>query len=256
MELKAILARVDARLEAVGLSESKASKDAGKPDAIRNMRRAVEKDEGRQGVSTATLNALAPVLQTTAVWLLAGAGPEAPGAGVEAPVAPPGPAEMGDVTPSRARMVEATYGGLIEAGAWREVADFDDIVHDAIYEPAEPDFPHVRLIAFDVRGESMNALQPRAILPGDRLIGLDFEGLAGRVALHTGMIVVVQQSQNGGLLVERSVKQLEVYEDRYEFHPRSTLAKFKPIVVPHDMEPEDGREVRILAWAKRFSNRL
>lgn len=74
--LKDVLDRVERRLEATGVSATAASKAAGlSEDAIRNMRRAVEKD-ARQGVSTATIFALAPVLGTTPSWLLEGRGTE------------------------------------------------------------------------------------------------------------------------------------------------------------------------------------
>lgn len=261
MELQEILARIEHRLEVVGLSESAAAKQAGKPDAIRNLRRALEKT-GRQGVSTATLNALAPILRTTTEWLLAGAGAEereAAGSAAATEHRLAGTASThsdASAVLSKLRLVKATYAGLVEAGSFREVADYDDLVHEAIYEPCDADYPNCPLLVFEVRGESMNALQPRPILEGDRVIALDFEGLRGRVPLRTGMIVVVQQSKDGGHLVERSVKQLEVYEDRYEFHPRSTKKKYKPIVVAHNMDPDDGQEVRILGWARRFSNTL
>lgn len=71
--LKDILARIDQRLEFTGLSESGAAKNAGlSADAIRNIRRAVNKGEDRRGVSTNTIAALAPVLKTTTAWLLEG----------------------------------------------------------------------------------------------------------------------------------------------------------------------------------------
>lgn len=69
MELEEILARIEARLKAVGISADRASKMAGKPDAIRNLRRAVKSGD-RSGVSTATIAALAGPLQTTPAWLL------------------------------------------------------------------------------------------------------------------------------------------------------------------------------------------
>lgn len=71
MELAGILRRIESRLKAVGLTATKASKLAGKPDSIRNIRRAV-KEGRRSGVSTSTLQALAPVLKTTQGWLLTG----------------------------------------------------------------------------------------------------------------------------------------------------------------------------------------
>lgn len=85
--LSAVVERVEARLEVVGLSASAASKAAGLGvDAIRNMQRAA-KGEGRQGVSTRTINALAPVLQTNVNYLLNGEGdPDETGASDTVPV--------------------------------------------------------------------------------------------------------------------------------------------------------------------------
>lgn len=77
-----ILERVDLRLAEMGLSDNAASKLAGKSDLIRNMRRALEQGKDRQGVSTATLEALAPVLKTSPGWLLDGNGDESTSASV------------------------------------------------------------------------------------------------------------------------------------------------------------------------------
>lgn len=71
MELKDVLTRIESRLKVLGLSAHAASLAAKKPDAIRNLRRAVSNGD-RRGVTTETLNALAPVLETTASWLLEG----------------------------------------------------------------------------------------------------------------------------------------------------------------------------------------
>jgi hypothetical protein len=76
-----ILVRIEERLAAIGLSAAAAGRRAGKPDAIRNLRRAA-KSATREGVSTATLAALAPVLQTTSRWLLTGEGEVEAGAEV------------------------------------------------------------------------------------------------------------------------------------------------------------------------------
>lgn len=72
--LKDVLDRIEQRLADLDISATAASKAAGlSADAIRNMRRAVN-GEGppRHGVSSATLNALAPVLQVSSKWLLDG----------------------------------------------------------------------------------------------------------------------------------------------------------------------------------------
>lgn len=74
MMLKDILKRIDQRLDALGLTESVASKNAGLSDsAIRNVRRAVKSGKD-QGVSTRTLELLAPVLKTSVGWLTTGEG--------------------------------------------------------------------------------------------------------------------------------------------------------------------------------------
>lgn len=74
MKLKEILARVERRLAKTGQTANGASRAAGKPDAIRNLRRAVK--QGRDGMTTGTISVLAPVLKTSAAWLLEEQGQE------------------------------------------------------------------------------------------------------------------------------------------------------------------------------------
>lgn len=71
-----ILERIERRLKVVGLTAAAAEKQAKAPDAIRNLRRAVENGDTKKGVSTRTLEKLAPVLRTTAAWLFQGVGEE------------------------------------------------------------------------------------------------------------------------------------------------------------------------------------
>lgn len=74
--LKAIVARIEERLKATGQSATAVSEAAGlSKDGIRNLRRNIEVGEadGKDvGTTTTTLLALAPVLKTTASWLLEG----------------------------------------------------------------------------------------------------------------------------------------------------------------------------------------
>jgi Peptidase S24-like len=78
MEIEDVLARIESRLKAVGLSAHAASLAAKRPDAIRNLKRAV-KNHDRRGITTETLMALAPVLKTSAAWLLEGVGEQTSG---------------------------------------------------------------------------------------------------------------------------------------------------------------------------------
>ena len=73
--LAEILERIDQRLTLTDHSDYSASMAANKPDAIRNMRRAL-KSGARQGVTIETITALAGVLKTSAGWLVDGAGAE------------------------------------------------------------------------------------------------------------------------------------------------------------------------------------
>lgn len=70
-ELKMLLSRIEQKLAETGQTPSGASKAAGKPDAIRNIQRAIKKGV-KAGVSTDTLTALAQQLGTTVQWLLVG----------------------------------------------------------------------------------------------------------------------------------------------------------------------------------------
>lgn len=139
MELEDVLTRIESRLKAVGLSAHAASLAAKRPDAIRNLKRAV-KNHDRRGVTTETLVALAPVLKTTAAWLLEGIGDPVPG-----------------------NVVKVV--GRIGAGAEIQ-PEFEQIPPEGLYEIEVP-FPiSTDAIAFQVEGDSM---WPRYD-PGDVII--------------------------------------------------------------------------------------
>lgn len=166
----------------------------------------------------------------------------------------------GDLIDLSAELVPVHVSGVTEAGAFREANEFVESERVTIYEPRDREFPHARQGAFDVAGDSMDALivngRPRPILPGDRVVTIDFEDLEGRLPLQDGMVVVVEQVRDGGHLREWSVKQLEIHDDRFEFHPRSTNLKHKPIVVKRDLNADDGRSVRILALVRGIRSEI
>jgi len=139
MELEDVLARIESRLKAVGLSAHDASLAARRPDAIRNLKRAV-KNHDRRGITTETLVALAPVLKTTASWLLEGIGEQIPG-----------------------NLIPVV--GRIGAGAEIQ-PEFEQVPPEGLYEIEVP-FPiPAEAIALQVEGDSM---WPRYD-PGDVII--------------------------------------------------------------------------------------
>lgn len=164
---------------------------------------------------------------------------------------PNGPA---DVMRLSEHLVPIRLQGLVEAGAWREAEDMNQDEPVWMNEPRDPDFPQARMMAFEVAGTSMNALKPRPILDGDRIIGVDFDDTG--LAIRDGMVVVVQQARSAGQLREWSVKQVALFDDRVEFQPKSTDPKHKAIVVTRDLQADDGRTVEVLALVRRITNEL
>jgi SOS-response transcriptional repressor LexA len=139
MELEDVLARIESRLKALGISAHAASLAAKRPDAIRNLKRAV-KNHDRRGITTETLMALAPVLKTSAAWLLEGIGEHSP-----------------------ANLVPVV--GKIGAGAEIQ-PEFEQVPPEGLYEIEVP-FPiPAEAIALQVEGDSM---WPRYD-PGDVII--------------------------------------------------------------------------------------
>lgn len=133
-----VLARIDKRLDAIGMAESAASVKAGLSNsAIRNLRRSVK--EGREsGVSTRTLAALAPVLGTSVAWLSDGVGSETGEAGVS--------------------VVDVPHISWVSAGQLVQqdtVHQFDDFPHVTMVDLPEGDW-----IALTVEGNSMNKISP------------------------------------------------------------------------------------------------
>jgi phage repressor protein C with HTH and peptisase S24 domain len=128
--LRDILARIDERLEEVGLSESRAAKLAGLSDsAIRDIRRVVKAGKEDAGVSTRTLAKLAPVLRTTMEWLLTG-----------------GEESVGTRT--------VAVMGYVGAGA--EVSpEFEQVPPEGLEQVELPFSLDEDLIAFRVKGDSM-----------------------------------------------------------------------------------------------------
>ena len=165
-------------------------------------------------------------------------------------------ADQQNVKPIQSQLVAAAVIGKVEAGTFREVDAFDQRERELVSVPPDDRFPHARQMIFDVSGDSMNDLKPRPILEGDRIVAVSFEDIANEVVLRDGMVVVVERSKDGGMTREWSVKQVEIYQDRTECHPRSTNARHKPIVINRDYAADDGTQVEIIALARRIINDL
>lgn len=161
-----------------------------------------------------------------------------------------------EAVPSPGLMVPAAKNGKVAAGLFREVDDLDQSEPEFVMVPQDERYPNARQVTFEVEGDSMNDLKPRPIFPGDTVVCTVYDDIEHRVVLRDGMVVVVERSRDNGMMREWSVKQIEIYEDRTEFHPRSTNPKHKPIVINRDFDADDGVEVRVLGLVRMVMNQM
>lgn len=144
----------------------------------------------------------------------------------------------------------------VEAGAWREVDEFDQSDPEWVAVPPDDKYPDATQDVYNVAGDSMNALEPHPITPGSRVVAVRYDEIAARAPLRDGLVVVVQRSRYDGQERELTVKQVAWFDDRIEFQPRSTNPKHKPIVVEHDKWEDNGIEVAIVGLVRDIIHRL
>lgn len=169
-----------------------------------------------------------------------------------APQAAPEP----DVTKSKRPLGSAPVVATVEAGAWREVDEFDQSDPDWVAVPPDDKYPDATQEVYIVSGDSMNALEPHPITPGSRIVGVRYDEISSRSPLRDGLVVVVRRTRDGGHVRELSVKQVAWFDDRIEFQPRSNNPKHKPIVVQHDSWEDNGVEVEIVSLVRDIMHRL
>jgi hypothetical protein len=161
-----------------------------------------------------------------------------------------------EVSKARQPLTSAPVVAIVEAGAWREVDEFDQSDPEWVSLPPDEKFPNATQEIYLVSGDSMNALEPHPITPGSRIVAVRYDEIAGRSPLRDGLIVVVQRTRDGGHVRELSVKQVAWFDDRIEFQPRSTNPRHKPIVVKHDDWEENGVVVEVLSLVRRIMHEL
>lgn len=152
-EMKTILARIEQRLAQTNQKPTAASKAAGKPDAIRNIQRAVE--EGRHStVTLETLIALAKQLDVSLEWLLFGKESD-------------GTSGLGVNEPVIASLLEAVEGSYSMLGLDQDEASaLLKIVLEAAQEPPTPSSgPGYHRLVAEI--EARKYLKSRQIQDGD-----------------------------------------------------------------------------------------
>lgn len=165
--LRDLVDRVQRRLDALGITATEASREAGlSADAIRNMQRAAQSDGARIGVSTHTVTSLAKVLQTTAGWLMDGRGDE-------------------QLVPPTVPLV-----GYVGAGA---LAHFYELSEQELDRVEAPEGSTSATRAAEIRGTSLGPLFERWLIFYDDVRSPVTDDLIGRlciVGLQNGKVLV------------------------------------------------------------------
>lgn len=225
--------RLQEAREAAGYDDpTSAAKAFGWPEVTYRAHEA-----GGRGLRPLVAEKYAAAFRVSAGWLLTGEG-KGPGAKLSA---------ASEVRPATAKAIAIPVVGKTEAGAFREVAEYDDSEPEYVFDEHDPEFPRARMLAFDVVGDSMNEADP-PILPGARVVCVDFED-TGLPAVD-GMIVVVERTQDSGQTREWSVKEVQAEADRTVFLPRSSNKRHKPIVLLDNPDADPGEQVRVLALVR------
>lgn len=200
-----IYRRIKRRLEKLDLTEYSAAVRAGlSKDAIRNIRRTIEGDDpNRRGdVATRTVEALAPVLQTTPWWLIWEHGPE------EA---------------SAAAISALPILGKVQAGIWLDTSIFDTTTRDrTVSAPRDPRFPGARHYCLDVVDDSVDEIYPA----GSTVVCVDFAD--SDLKLKTGQVAHIERRREGQL-VEVTLQEIRVDTAQTILEPRSSNKAYKPL---------------------------
>jgi SOS-response transcriptional repressor LexA len=241
--------RVRKRVEELGLQPVVAARDAG---LERTFIIDIIKPDGKKSVRGASLPKLAKALQTSVEYLTFQTDDPGPRAAGSGQVSSPSPRIMLEELPAGDAFSFAKIDGSVQAGAFLAVEAFDDDLGEVISAPRDPLFPFARQVAHKVKGDSMNQAEPQPMRDGDYIICAAWEDLG--LKEKNGLNVVVQQTTADGQLRERSVKELRVFPDHVEFHPRSSNPAHKPIIVNREYHTDDGKEVTILSLVRFVFN--
>lgn len=217
--------RIRKCLRDLGLSDSAASKQAGFDRSVlgKFLRGAVEE------MTDKNLRALAAVLGVEPAYLRGEI--DNPTSRLE---------RTGEVAPM-VLGADVPIVGYVEAGAFRPIDWFDDLDLGVIVNGFNPTFSREKQFGWVVKGDSMNQA---GINEDDELVCLD--PWEAQVEIGDGDFVIVERAINGGHTREVTVKELKVFDDRYELVPHSSNPKHQPIVVPRTYDLGDDLEYRII----------
>jgi SOS-response transcriptional repressor LexA len=140
------------------------------------------------------------------------------------------------------------FAGKVQAGKFVEIDIYDQSIeygdHPATPLP-DPRFPKARQFSWQVVGDSMDRDN---ILDGMMVLGADYHDYSETYSeVKDGDLVIIERARNDGQEIERTVKRIRFFMDRFELHPNSSNPDHKPISVSREQKTDNGEEVRLLA---------
>lgn len=209
MAYETLLARIDERLKALGLSERKACIQAEIGiNTIRHIR------SRGHAPKPANLAKLATVLRVPQAYLLEAA------------------TEV-DGVPSAMQLSAIFVRGAVQAGAWREAIEWQPEDWYSVTVPADPRIPPtVQRHGLEVRGSSMDRMYPE----GTIVIVVRYQDL-GRSPQPGDKVVVLRRAATGEF--EATLKEYQVdKQGRHLLWPRSSDPEFQqPIILSGEALP-------------------
>lgn len=195
----------------------------------------IQHEQGTRGISRAA-GKYAEAFKVSKAWLLTGEGEPRPG---KASTVVPAGEVIGTNVP---------FAGKVQAGRFVEVDLYDQSYETEEYPTTPlPDtrFPRAKQFAWLVVGNSMDQ---ENILDGMMVLGADYHDYSETYSeVKDGDLVIVERARNGGQEIERTVKRIRFFIDRFELHPNSSNPEHKPISVFREQKKDNGEEVRLLA---------
>lgn len=229
MDMKALVQRIDQRLEELGLTATEVSKRAtGSADTIRNWKRAAAKGS-KTGASSRTLEPVARVLGTKVSWLMATEN---------------GDSVDGVTGPVPVSTISVPFGGKVGAGGFLPVLEYFDQDDDHREIPQtvvrHPAFPGIPQHAWLVEGSSMDAA---GIYNGMWVVAASYMDYVDKVGeLTNGQYVIAERTRFGGSERELTIKEVQFARGGMRLVPRSSDPRHKELFIPMDADADNDEE--------------
>jgi hypothetical protein len=147
--------------------------------------------------------------------------------------------------------------GEVEDGAWRKKIDLSsqamaqkESQKEIIYAVTNRHYPTARRFAVTVKGDGMDATKPHPILPGAKVICVDFE--EAELEVENGKLYVLQLRRPNNTF-EYIIRRAKTSRKAVEFLPESSNPVHQPMTLPRDFNSDPTQDVRVIGLVYNVS---